>query len=254
MQKIFPGKYLGMGKCSFQDSLKALEADIQYANTLALGHPRDKDGGCFQMRLSYSPAAPIFLFLVQWTDYRLAGALGLLRILIYVTYGNGNNTMSIYERRATIRQFYTVIFPALLQLQKGITDLEERKQKEVYALRYQRRSEFRDRRQSEIDIEREEECGVCLEVKAKVVLPNCCHYMCLECYRDWCLRSLSCPFCRDSLKRVNSGDLWIYTDISDIVDVETIFKENCKMLYLYIEKLPLIVPDPRHVSFDPFLR
>lgn len=50
----------------------------------ALGYPRDKDGGCFQMRLSFSQAAPIFLFLVQWMDYRLAGALGLLRILIYV--------------------------------------------------------------------------------------------------------------------------------------------------------------------------
>jgi len=52
----------------------------------ALGHPRDKEGGCFQMRLSYSPVAPLFLSLVQWTDYRLAGALGLLRILIYVVY------------------------------------------------------------------------------------------------------------------------------------------------------------------------
>jgi hypothetical protein len=36
------------------------------------------------MRLSYSPAAQIFLFLVQWTDCNLAGALGLLRILIYL--------------------------------------------------------------------------------------------------------------------------------------------------------------------------
>ncbi|KHN06237.1 RING finger protein 141 [Glycine soja] len=162
--------------------------------------------------------------------------------------------MSIYERKASIRQFYSIIFPALLQLEKGITDLEERKQKEVYALRYQRKSEFNERRQSEIDIEREEECGVCLEVKAKVVLPNCCHYMCLKCYRDWCQRSQSCPFCRDSLKRTNSGDLWIYTDTSDIVDVGTIFKENCKMLFLYIEKLPLIVPDPRYVFYDPLLR
>lgn len=50
----------------------------------ALDHPRERDGGCFQMRISYSPAAPIFLFLVQWADYRLAGALGLLRVLIYV--------------------------------------------------------------------------------------------------------------------------------------------------------------------------
>ncbi|BAS91660.1 Os04g0679800, partial [Oryza sativa Japonica Group] len=44
---------------------------------------RDYDGACLQMRMSYSPAAQFFLFLVQWTDCSLAGALGLLRILIY---------------------------------------------------------------------------------------------------------------------------------------------------------------------------
>ncbi|XP_027932046.1 E3 ubiquitin-protein ligase AIRP2 isoform X1 [Vigna unguiculata] len=229
-----------------------LEAGI-FLKKRALDHPRERDGGCFQMRISYSPAAPIFLFLVQWADYRLAGALGLLRVLIYVTYGNGNNTMSIYERKASIRQFYTVIFPALLQLEKGITDLEERKQKEV-ALRYKGKSGFTERTLSDIDIEREEECGVCLEVKAKVVLPDCCHHMCLQCYRDWCQRSQSCPFCRNSLKRINSGDLWIYTDMNDVVDIGTISRENCKRLFLYIEKLPLIVPDPRYVFYDPFLR
>lgn len=44
---------------------------------------REYDGACLQMRMSYSPAAHFFLFLVQWTDCHLAGALGLLRILIY---------------------------------------------------------------------------------------------------------------------------------------------------------------------------
>jgi hypothetical protein len=44
---------------------------------------REYDGACLQMRLSYSPAAHFFLFLVRWTDCSLAGALGLLRILIY---------------------------------------------------------------------------------------------------------------------------------------------------------------------------
>ncbi len=45
--------------------------------------PRDYDGACLQMRLSYVPAAHFLLFLVQWTDCSLAGALGLLHILIY---------------------------------------------------------------------------------------------------------------------------------------------------------------------------
>jgi hypothetical protein len=44
---------------------------------------REYDGACLQMRMSYCPAAHFFLFLVQWTDCSLAGALGLLRILIY---------------------------------------------------------------------------------------------------------------------------------------------------------------------------
>lgn len=50
----------------------------------ALDFPRENDGARVQMRLSYSPIAHLFLFLVQWTDCHLAGALGLLRILIYV--------------------------------------------------------------------------------------------------------------------------------------------------------------------------
>ncbi|XLQ99742.1 hypothetical protein S83_065941, partial [Arachis hypogaea] len=38
---------------------------------------------------------------------------------------------------------------------------------------------------SDIDIEREEECGICMEVNSKIVLPNCIHAMCLKCYREW---------------------------------------------------------------------
>ncbi|GKD08068.1 helicase-like transcription factor, partial [Tanacetum coccineum] len=34
-----------------------------------------------------------------------------------------------------------------------------------------------------IDLEREDECGICLESCTKVVLPNCCHAMCINCYR-----------------------------------------------------------------------
>lgn len=50
----------------------------------ALDYPREKDGARLQMRLSYSPVAHLFLFLVQWTDCHLAGLLGLLRIHIYM--------------------------------------------------------------------------------------------------------------------------------------------------------------------------
>ncbi|KAJ4725596.1 RING finger protein [Melia azedarach] len=243
-----------MGKSTFKDSLKALEADIQHANTLALDYPRETDGARLQMRLSYSPAAQFFLFLVQWTDCHVAGALGLLRILIYMTYADGKTTMSVYERKASIREFYGVIFPSLLQLQRGITDLEDRKQKDLCTLRYRKRDELDRGKSSEIDLEREEECGICLEMNSKVVLPNCSHSLCLKCYRDWRGRSQSCPFCRDSLRRVNSGDLWIYTDKCDIVDLSAILRENCKRLYNYIDKLPHIVPDSVIVPYDSHVR
>ncbi|KGN58763.1 E3 ubiquitin-protein ligase AIRP2 [Cucumis sativus] len=234
---------------SFKDSLKALEADIQFANTLASDYPKEYDGACLQMRLSYSPAAQFFLFFVQWTDCHLAGALGLLRILIYKAYEDGKTTMSIQERKASLKEFYGVIFPSLVQLQKGITDIEERKQREVYAAKFKRTDRLNKGKISEIDLEREEECGICMELNNKVVLPNCNHSMCMKCYRSWRTRSQSCPFCRDSLKRVNSGDLWICTSSSEIVDLSFISRDNLKRLFMFINKLPLIVPDPKLISY-----
>ena len=41
---------------------------------------RDYDGAVIQMRMAYSAVAH---FLVQWTDCKLAGALGLLKIMIF---------------------------------------------------------------------------------------------------------------------------------------------------------------------------
>lgn len=242
-----------MGK-SFKDSLKALEADIQLANTLALGYPRERDGACLQMRLSYAPAAHIFLFLVQWFDCQVAGAFGLLRILIYMSYTDGKTTMSIHERKASIREFYGIIFPSLLQLQRGITDVEDKKQKKLCSQRYSRRDEMDRGKISEIDLERENECGICMEFNAKVVLPYCSHSLCLKCYRNWRNRSQSCPFCRTSLKRVNSGDLWICTDSSEIVDLSIILEENLQRLFMFIEKLPVILPDSVLNHYDAPVR
>ncbi|KAL7092654.1 hypothetical protein ACP275_12G176700 [Erythranthe tilingii] len=239
---------------SFKDSLKALEADIQHANTLASDYSREYDGACLQMRLSYSPCAQIFLFLVQWADCHLAGALGLIRILIYKVYEDGKTTMSVCERKASLREFYGVIFPSLLQLHRGITDVEERKQIKICATKYRRRDEMDKGKLSEIEIEREEECGICMEMNTKVVLPSCSHSLCMNCYKNWRARSQSCPFCRDSLKRVNSGELWIYTSNCDITDLSTIARDNLKRLFIYIDKLPLVVPDPMVVTYDTHFR
>ncbi|KVH94077.1 hypothetical protein Ccrd_003865 [Cynara cardunculus var. scolymus] len=168
-----------MGKI-FKDSLKALEADIQHANTLALSSPRDQDGASLQMRLSFSPAVDLFSFLFPWTDCKMAGALGLLRIFIYMagfaekcrlkqTYADGKTTMSVQERKASIKQFYDVIFPSIMQLQSGITDLEERKQKEICSRRYSRKDGFDKGKLSDADAEREFECGICMETNSRVL-------------------------------------------------------------------------------------
>ncbi|XP_057471602.1 E3 ubiquitin-protein ligase AIRP2-like [Actinidia eriantha] len=242
-----------MGK-AFKDSLKVVEADIQHANTLASDFSGEYDGACLQMRMSYSPAARLFLFLVQWTDCHFAGALGLLRILIYKVYVDGTTTMSTHERKASLREFYAVVYPSLLQLQRGVTDTEDKRQKAVCMERYRRREDEEPSQYSDIDIEREEECGICMEMNGKIVLPNCSHTMCLKCYRDWRTRSQSCPFCRDSLKRVNSGDLWVFMDSRDIIDMATLTRENLRRLFMYIDKLPLIVPGTIYDQYNSHLK
>ncbi|KAJ6707044.1 PEROXISOME BIOGENESIS FACTOR 10-LIKE [Salix viminalis] len=199
--------------------------DIWFMEMLASDISRDYDGACLQMRMSYSPAANLFLFLVQWTDCHLAGALGLLRILIYKVYVDGTTTMTTHERKASIREFYAVIYPSLLQLQRGVTDTEDKKT----------------------------EGGVHGKMNSKIVLPNCNHAMCLKCYREWRSRSQSCPFCRDSLKRVNSGDLWVFTDSKDIVDMATVTSDNLRRLFMYVDKLPLIIPDNLFDTYDSHL-
>lgn len=67
-------------------------------------------------------------------------------------------------------------------------------------------------------------------------------------------RSQSCPFCRGSLKRVNSGDLWIYTSSAEIADLPAIYKENLKRLLIYIDKLPLVTSDSNLAPYAPLPR
>nr|GMD83197.1 E3 ubiquitin-protein ligase RNF8-like [Ipomoea batatas]GMD93076.1 E3 ubiquitin-protein ligase RNF8-like [Ipomoea batatas] len=143
---------------------------------------------------------------------------------------------------------------ALENSTNGVTDSEDKTQKAVLLERYRRRDDEDCRQSSDLDIEREEECGICMEVNSKIVLPNCNHAMCLKCYREWRSRSQSCPFCRDSLKRVNSRDLWVYMDSKDVVDMATITRENLRRLFMYIEKLPLVVPETVFETYDTHIR
>lgn len=63
-------------------------------------------------------------------------------------------------------------------------------------------------------------------------------------------RSQSCPFCRGNLKQVNSKDLWVLTSSGDVIDTVTLFKENLRRFYAYIDKLPVIIPDSLFFVYD----
>ncbi|KAG6522623.1 E3 ubiquitin-protein ligase AIRP2-like [Zingiber officinale] len=221
---------------SLRGSLKALEADIDHANTLTDAIQRAYGGACIQMRLSCSPLAPCFLFLSEWLDctcsFGLLSYLGLFQVLVYKVYVDDMTAVSTIERRASIGEFYAIIYPSLQQLE---SNLMERKQPKGKG----RAKDAVGRK----NLDREDECGICLEVCSKMVLPNCNHAMCIKCYRDWNVRSQSCPFCRGSLKRVRSTDLWVLTNKSDVLDTVTLERDNVRRFYRYIDTLPLIIPD-----------
>ena len=66
-------------------------------------------------------------------------------------------------------------------------------------------------------------------------------------------KSESCPFCRVSLKRVNSGDLWVLPCRDDVVDMEIVSKEDVLHFYLYIRSLPKVIPDALFLMYYEFL-
>nr|GLL49538.1 uncharacterized protein LOC109147100 isoform X1 [Ipomoea trifida] len=221
-------------KSSFRESLNALEADIQHANSLAGGLAWDLSGHCVQMKVSYSPLAPFLLFLIEWMDYScldsLPTTLGLLHILVYKVYVDEMPTMSPQERKATLRDFYAVIYPSLKQMEGNLAG---------------------DNLSRVVEEGEDDECGICMERgAANMVLPNCAHSMCINCFHHWYIRSQSCPFCRGSLKRVESGDLWVLTANSDVVDTITLAHHNLKQFYLYIDKLPSVVSETNASFYD----
>lgn len=67
------------------------------------------------------------------------------------------------------------------------------------------------------------------------------------------MKSESCPFCRGSLKRVNSEDLWVLTCNEDLVDAETVSKEDLLRFYLYISSLPKDGPDALFLVYYEYL-
>ncbi|XP_061366563.1 E3 ubiquitin-protein ligase AIRP2-like isoform X2 [Gastrolobium bilobum] len=209
--------------------------------------PRGNGRACLQMKLVYNKLAPIFMFLFQWMDCScsclLPSHLNLFHVIVYKVQTNGKPSIYSCGRKATIREFYSVILPSLERLQGDLVDTDITVEKGHSIEMVINRSEEDKRKHYDLDSERENECGICLESCTKMVLPNCCHAMCIKCYNDWNTRSESCPFCRGSLKRVKSGDLWVLTCSSEVIDVQTIYREDMMRLYLFVNNLPEYIPD-----------
>ncbi|EOY22369.1 hypothetical protein QUC31_007693 [Theobroma cacao] len=242
---------------SYQDYLKVLEADVQHANMLAASIPRAKGGACLQMKLVYNHLAPIFLVFLQWLDCScsclLSSYVNLFHIVVYQVCSDGRPSISSCRRKATIREFYCVILPSLQRLHGDLSELDVTPG-EDHCFEMVVRKKLDDKRKvTDMELEREDECGICLEPCNKIVLPNCCHAMCINCYRDWSIRSESCPFCRGSLKRVTSGDLWVLTRSTEVVETQTVLKEDMLRLHLYINRLPKDMPDALFLMYYEYL-
>ncbi|XP_030459946.1 E3 ubiquitin-protein ligase AIRP2-like [Syzygium oleosum] len=233
-------------KSSFSESVKALEADIQHANSIAAVLPRNDCGNRIQMRLSYSPFAQYFLFLMEWMDYSCTDTiptyLGLLNVLVNKGCLDGMPQMSTEEKKASLREFYAIIYPSLKQLEGELARIGSINKAIPETIEGKR--EFCNR-----ELERDDECGICMESHANTVLPDCGHSMCISCYNNWNARAGSCPFCRGSLSGVTSTDLWVLMSKSDVVDAFTLAMENLSCFYLYIESLCVIMPAP-HILLD----
>ncbi|XP_021744175.1 LON peptidase N-terminal domain and RING finger protein 1-like [Chenopodium quinoa] len=233
--------YYQVGRSSYQDLLKELEADIQHANALVAAIPKPKKGVCLHMKLEYNQLSPLLYLLLQWLDSSCSCLFplyfNLFNILIYEVYPDGRTHISTQGSKATVREFYAIILPSLTRLHN---DLVERESRINLTKKSGDKENFlgQGRLQNVIDQEREDECGICLVPTTKMVLPGCCHAMCINCYRNWNTKSASCPFCRGGLKRVKSEDLWVLTSESEVIDAEAVSTEELSRFYLYIQSLP----------------
>ncbi|KAL5660139.1 hypothetical protein ACJX0J_027264, partial [Zea mays] len=136
---------------------------------------RNYGGSCVQMRLSFSSLAPLFLYFIQWLDcdccYALPSYLGLFTF----SYAS---SVSTYERRASLREFYAIIYPILQQLESSLIERDLKGKGRCKDIVSRRRMEDW-KKVSNRDVEREDECGICMEACTKMVLPNCSHAMCI---------------------------------------------------------------------------
>ncbi|KAL8230557.1 hypothetical protein R6Q57_000335 [Mikania cordata] len=249
--------YHQLASSPYRDSLKVLEVDIQFANMLAASIPRDKNGAFIRMEMGYSDMSYILSFLLSWINSPcsclLQTCLNCCYVVVHKVLPDERPKLTLRGKKASIRELYDVILPSLKRL--GTTPLElDINEDDFQSFGTNPMKKItKTTKSSELDMEREDECGICLESCTKMVLPDCCHSMCINCYHDWNMRSVSCPFCRGSLKRVNSDDLWVLPCRGEMVDQKTVSKEDTKRFYNYINKLPTDIPDAVFLVYNDYL-
>lgn len=78
-----------------------------------------------------------------------------------------------------------VILPSLQHLHSYSSELDYAQEEDQRLQPVVRKRPEERKKLLNVDLEREDECGICLEPCTKMVLPNCCHVMCISCFRDW---------------------------------------------------------------------
>lgn len=78
-----------------------------------------------------------------------------------------------------------IILPSLQRIHGSLDKLDDFNETHHWIEIPSKKRADKDGRLMNIDMKREDECGICLEPCTKMVLPNCCHAMCIKCYRNW---------------------------------------------------------------------
>ncbi|XP_038893593.1 E3 ubiquitin-protein ligase AIRP2-like [Benincasa hispida] len=143
---------------SYKDFLEFLEADMLHSNAFFIS----KRQGWFILpgEISLYYLTPVILYLLQWMD------------------------IPIYELlQPTHSSAQAVILPSLQRLCDYASQVDSIKDLDkgmAISKRLEHKRELLD-----LNIGREDECGIFLESRTKIVLPHCCHAMCTNCYHDW---------------------------------------------------------------------
>lgn len=107
----------------------------------------------------------------------------LKKVLIFVAAFINYSSLFFGVKYCTL----AVILPSLERLLGSLEKLDicKKSHSSIDGISYGKKMMEGDGKLINIDLEREDECGICLEPCTKMVLPNCCHAMCIKCYRKW---------------------------------------------------------------------